>query len=160
MANLRRIADSRYTSSSYVYAKYAVGIGLSALGLALGFLCLGRALETALDPNPNRLNKRETVTAGFLIGMPTTAGALWLLRSLKRDRTITHSQRLQLLLYKALKANSGKISALQFAMLAQIPLTDAKHFLDDWAVSLEAEFQVDEAGSVMYCFNLPKLSEY
>ncbi len=155
MANSRRIADSRYTQ-----ARYAVGIGLSALGLALGFLCLGRALETALDANPNRLNKRETVTAGVLIGVPTAAGALWLLMSLERDRTLTHSKRLQLLFYKALKANSGKISALQFAMLAQVPLADAKHFLDDWAVSLAAEFQVDAAGTVVYCFSLPNPSEY
>lgn len=141
------------------YSKYAVGIGLSALGLALGFLCLGRAIETALDSDPNRLNKRETVTAGVLIGVPTTAGALWLLRSLQRDRTLTHSKRLQQLFYKALMANSGKISAIQFAMLAQTSLADAKRFLDDWAVSLEAEFQVDEAGIVVYCFSLPNTFE-
>lgn len=135
-------------------------MGLSALGLALGFLCLGRALETALGFNPNRLNQREPVTAGVLIGVPTATGALWLLRSLQRDRTLIHSKRLQLLFYKVLKANSGKISAIQFAMLAQVPLVDAKYFLDDWAVALSAEFQVDEAGTVVYCFRLPNPSEY
>ncbi len=136
-------------------ARRITGIGLSAVGLLLSFLCLGRAVETALDRNPNRQGKRETVLAGLLIGLPAGAGALWMLRDLERDRTLTHSQKLQSLFYKAVRANDGRISAAQFAMLSQISLDEAKAFLDSWAGAMDAHFDVDETGLVVYCFRLP-----
>lgn len=135
-------------------SKRIVGIGLSAVGLLLGFLCLGRAVKTALSKDPDRLDKLETVTAGLLIGLPTTIGALWMLKDLDRDRQLTRSQRLQFLFYKALKANNGRINAIQFAMLGQVSLAEAQACLDAWAGSLNADFQIDEAGVIMYCFPL------
>ncbi|MGB3788372.1 MAG: hypothetical protein WA949_10200 [Phormidesmis sp.] len=137
-------------------AKRIAGITLSATGLLLSFLCLGRAIETGLDRNPNRQGKRETVTAGLLIGLPVGAGALWILRDLERDRTLIHSQKLQSLFYKAIKANSGRLSAVQFAMLAQVSLDEAKAFLDTWSGAMNAQFDVDESGTVIYCFRLPE----
>ncbi len=136
-------------------ARRITGIGLSAVGLLLSFLCLGRAVETALDRNPNRQGKRETVLAGLLIGLPAGAGALWMLQDLERDRTLIHSQKLQSLFYKAIRANNGRISAAQFAMLSQISLGEAKAFLDSWAGAMAAQFDVDESGLVIYCFRLP-----
>ncbi len=135
-------------------AKRIAGLGLSGLGLLLGFLCLGRAVETALDKDPNRLGKRETITAGLLLGIPITASALWMIKDLERSRKLAESERLQALFYKALKANNGRINPLQFAMLGQISVEEAKDCLDAWAVPLNADFQVDEAGVVMYCFNV------
>ncbi len=137
-------------------AKRIAGITLSATGLLLSFLCLGRAIETGLDRNPNRQGKRETVTAGLLIGLPVGAGALWILRDLERDRTLIHSQKLQSLFYKAIRANSGRLSAVQFAMLAQVSLDEAKAFLDTWSGAMNAQFDVDESGTVIYCFRLPE----
>lgn len=134
-------------------SKRTIGIGLSTCGLLLGLLCLGRAIKTTLNKNLNRLDKAETVTAGLLIGIPTTIGALWMLRDLERD-LITQSQPLQALFYKALKANNGQINAIQFAMLGQISFAEAQACLDAWAGPLNADFQVDEAGVVMYCFPL------
>ncbi|MGB7086053.1 MAG: hypothetical protein WBD47_10900, partial [Phormidesmis sp.] len=80
-------------------SKRVVGIGLSALGLMLGFLCLGRAVETALDPDPDRLDKRETITAGLLLGIPVTVGAGLMLKNVERDRKRAHLRRLQSLFY-------------------------------------------------------------
>lgn len=135
-------------------SKRIVGIGLSTVGLLLGFLCLGRAVETALNKDSNRLNKSETATAGLLIGLPTTIGALWILRDLDRGLKLTQSQRLQFLFYKALKANDGRINTIQFAMLGQVSFAEAQACLDAWADSMNADSQVDEAGVVMYCFPL------
>ncbi len=134
--------------------KRILGIGLPALGLVIGFLCLGRSLETALDKNPNRINKRETITAGLLLGIPCSAGSLWLLGAAERNRKLVRSQRLQGLFYKAIRANDGRINALQFAMLAGIPVEEAKDFLDAWATSLDADYHVDETGLIVYCFNV------
>ncbi len=98
-------------------AKYTAGVGLSTFGLLLGFLCVGRAVETALAQEAARLNKRETITAGLSVGIPVTLGALWMFIDLERgsqerlrQHQLAHSQRLQSLFYKALKANSGKLT--------------------------------------------------
>lgn len=135
-------------------SKHIAGVGLSALGLLLGFLCIGRAAETALDTNPDRLDKRETVTAGLLLGIPCVAGAGLMLLDIESRRRRDRSQRMQTLFYKALKANDGKINPLQFAMLAEVSLTEAQRCLNDWAGPLNADFEVDEAGVVEYCFYL------
>ena len=153
MSSLERIFSPR---ASYKQAslKRMVGFGLSALGLTLGFLCLGRAVETALDKDPARQDKRETITAGVLLGLPVTVGALWMMSSLERDRRLAYSQRLQALFYKALQANNGRINAMQFAMLAEVSLGEARRCLDTWAGPMNADFDIDEAGVVVYCFTL------
>ena len=135
--------------------KRFMGFGVASFGLLLGFLCLGRAAETALDNSPNRQNKRETITAGLLLGLPATGGALWMMGALRSRECLRHSQRLQALFYKALKANDGQINPLQFAMLGQISVDEAKDCLDAWAQQLNADFQVDEAGIVRYVFEVP-----
>ncbi|MEL7227737.1 MAG: hypothetical protein AAGL17_23630, partial [Cyanobacteria bacterium J06576_12] len=126
-----RISATRI--SKRISTRRVAGYSLSALGLMLGFLCLGRAVETALDKDPTRQGKRETITAGILIGLPVTAGALWAMSSLERDRRLAYSQRLQALFYKALQANEGRINAIQFAMLAEVSLGEAQQCLDAWA---------------------------
>ncbi|MEL6472064.1 MAG: hypothetical protein AAFQ74_20240 [Cyanobacteria bacterium J06623_4] len=143
---------TKRTMTKQVAAKRVAGLGLSSLGLLLGFLCLGRAAETAVDPDPNRLDKRETVIAGLMLGVPATVGALCMLRAVKRDRLLAHSQRLQALFYKAICANDGRINVIQFAMLAEVSLVEARECLDAWAGSLNADFDIDDAGLVVYCF--------
>jgi hypothetical protein len=134
--------------------KRIIRVGLPALGLVIGILCLGRSLETVLDKDPNRLNKPETITAGLLLGIPCLAGALWLLGAVERDRKLVHSQRLQSLFYKAVRANNGQINPLQFAMLAEIPVEKAKDFLEAWAVSLNADYRIDDTGLMVYRFKV------
>jgi hypothetical protein len=50
--------------------------GAAAVLLVVGVLCLGRAVETSLDRNPNRIGKRETITAGILLGGTATPGGI------------------------------------------------------------------------------------
>ena len=149
--------------------KRVIRVGLPTLGLTIGLLCLGRAffvaaishaetkptpaLETALDKNLNRLNKRETIIVGLLLGIPCTFGSLRMLTTFRRNHKLAQSQRLQILFYKAIKANNGRINALQLAMLAEISVQDAKTFLDAWAGPLRASYQIDETGLMIYCFN-------
>ncbi len=134
-------------------AKHILGFGLSTLGLTLGFLCLGRVASTALasEPQPNR---QETMTAGLLLGVPATAGAIWMLKALEQDHTLVGSRRLQTLFYKVLRANEGRINAAQFALLAEVSLSEAKDCLDTWAAMLNADFDIDELGVTIYCFNV------
>ncbi|MEM6451727.1 MAG: hypothetical protein AAF703_15580 [Cyanobacteria bacterium P01_D01_bin.105] len=139
--------------ASFRLASYGVASG----GLLLGFLCLGRAIETALDRNPNRTEQRETITVGLLLGIPCTAGALWMLGATHRQQRLERSQRLQTIFYKAIKSNNGRIDPLQFAVLGQISVDEAQDCLEAWAQQLNADFKIDEGGVMVYCFDLPAL---
>ncbi|NJM96231.1 MAG: hypothetical protein HC800_02610 [Phormidesmis sp. RL_2_1] len=143
-------------------SKHIVGFGLSAIGLLLGLICAARVIGTALDSQASPLQKRKILMTGLWVGIPTTVGALWMLKDLThssqgmlRQRQIANAKRLQLIFHKALNANNGKISAIQFAMLAEVALDEAKYYLEDWANVLDADLEVDAAGIVVYCFSLP-----
>lgn len=137
-------------------AKRITGLGFAGLGLLLGLLCIGRAIETALDKTTQD-DKRQTVTIGLLLGLPCTAGSLWMLGALQRQQRLMHSKQLQTVFYQALKANDGKINPLQLATLGQISVDDAQDCLEVWAQQLNADLKIDEAGIVVYCFNLSAL---
>jgi ribosomal protein L7/L12 len=126
----------------------------SILLFLLGFLCLGRAVETGLDQNPDRIGKRETITAGLLLGLPATAGGGGLALSARRDRRRLEAQRLRTVFFKLTKAGRGKVTALRFAMEAQISGDRATAYLSERAREYEATFQVDNEGGITYCFNL------
>ena len=70
----------------------SIGAGLLLL---LGFWCLGRALETSLNRDPRLLDKRETITAGLLLGVPATTGGSWLLWERRRQRREQAAQHLR-----------------------------------------------------------------
>jgi ribosomal protein L7/L12 len=120
----------------------------------MGVLCLGRALETGLDRNPNRLNKGETITAGLLLGVPSTGMGTWLVADLRRQRRQQEAQRLQGTFFQLVKAGRGKVTPLRFAMEAQVDGETAKQYLSDRALEYDATFQVDDDGGITYCFNL------
>ena len=147
MSAIRRLCIQKDT------ARWLAGLSLSTVGFVVGFLCVGRAVETALDRNLDRPDKRETVTIGLALGLPTAGGALWMMGMLERDRRLTRSARLQSLFYRAIQSNHGRINAMQFAMLADISFDEAQDCLDAWAGPMHADYEIDEAGVVVYCFS-------
>ncbi|MEM9003888.1 MAG: ribosomal protein L7/L12 [Cyanobacteria bacterium P01_F01_bin.86] len=131
-----------------------IGAGILLL---LGVLCLGRAIETSLDPNPNRLAKRETITAGVLLGLPATVGGTWLVLASQRQRQREAEKHLKETFFKLVKAGRGKVTALRFSMEAQIDGETAKAYLSDRSREYDATFQVDNEGGITYCFHLDNL---
>lgn len=136
--------------------KIAKPIGAGIL-LLLGFWCLGRVIETGLDPNPHRLGKRETMTAGVLVGVPAATGGAWLALSVRRQRQLATEQKLRDSFFRLVKAGRGKVTALRFSMEAQIDGEHAKAYLSDRSREYDATFQVDSEGGITYCFNLGDL---
>lgn len=128
--------------------------GAAGVLLVIGILCLGRALETALDNSPNRLGKRETITAGVLLGGPMTAGGGWLLVHDHRQQRLAEQQRLQEIFFKLVKAGRGKVAPLRFAIEANLDGVKANAYLSDRAREFDATFQVDVEGGLIYCFTL------
>jgi hypothetical protein len=129
----------------------SIGAGLL---LVLGFWCLGRALETALNSDPRVVDKRETLTAGILLGIPATATAGWLLWDRRRQSQLTQEKHLRAVFFQVVQAQQGQITPLQFAIAAQISGQEAKAYLSDRSLEFDATFQVDEVGNIFYCFPL------
>lgn len=126
----------------------------AGLLLLLGFWCLGRAVEMGLNRDPNVLEKRETVTAGILLGLPATAGGSWLLWHQQRQRRQQAARRLRSIFFHLVQTRQGQVTPLQLAMAAQIDGDIAKAYLDDRSLEFDATFEVDEQGNITYCFHL------
>ncbi len=124
----------------------------SGMLLLLGFWCLGRALETAFNQDPNLMEKREIITAGILLGLPATAlggGLIWRDR---RQRHLSKAHYLRDVFFHLITAEKGKITPLKFAMAARIDGDEAKAYLRDRCLEFDATFQVDAEGTIFYCF--------
>ncbi len=136
------------------------GQQIAATALILvGFLCLGRVVETTLDSNPNRLDRRETITAGVLVGVPAIAGGIGLILLAQHQRRQQESEQLQEVFFALVKAGRGKVTTLRFAMEARqigskLTGAQATAYLGERAREYDATFQVDSEGGITYCFNL------
>lgn len=128
--------------------------GVAAGLLLFGVWALGRAAETAINPNPDLINRREIVTAGVLLGGPATAAAGWLGLDLIRQRRREQAQRLQGIFFELLQAGDGNITPLRFAMVSHLSGEAAKAYLTERAREYDATFQVAADGGLIYCFNL------
>ncbi|WP_204139118.1 hypothetical protein [Halomicronema sp. CCY15110] len=126
----------------------------AGLLLLLGFWCLGRAVETRLNRNPNILDQRETITAGLLLGLPAVTGGSWLLWDVRRQRRQQAEHRLRQIFFDLVQTHRGQVSPLQFAIAAQLNGDAANAYLRDRSVEFNATFEVDAAGNITYCFHL------
>ncbi|TAE58646.1 MAG: hypothetical protein EAZ87_12610 [Nostocales cyanobacterium] len=110
----------------------------------------------------------NTATQGLMFGIPTALLGGWLVVGMyqqKRRNTKALMQQEQENLrfqeqtmlsqfYQMLQANNGKITLLGFAMQSQLPAAEAKEFLDQKAKEFNANFQVNEEGSISYHFDV------
>lgn len=128
-------------------------VGAGAL-LVLGFWCLGRVVEMALNRNPNVLEKRETITAGLLLGVPSSAGGAWLLWDRRRQLAVARQRRIREAFFKLVQTEHGKVTPLQLAMASHIDGQEAKDYLSDRSIEYDATFEVDVSGHIIYCFPL------
>lgn len=122
--------------------------------LVMGFWCLARAVETGLDRNPNRLGKRETITAGVLLGVPAVGFGTWLGVDTQLQRKREERDRLQGIFFKLVKAGKGYIAPIRFSMETGLTGEAAIDYLNQRARVYNADFKVDDMGGITYYFNL------
>ena len=96
---------------------------LSGAGLLLlvGFWCLGRTVETGLNQDSGLVDRRETMTAGLLIGLPVTALGGWL---------IWHDRQQQQ------RQQQERIGQLTLSDI-RLPLTGLQLSLSEWVTPYE-----------------------
>ena len=65
----------------------------------------------------------------------------------------SEQKRLQLVFLELVEQNGGTITVLQLAKNAEISTQSAKQYLDDKAQELNASFEVNDEGNVLYRFS-------
>ncbi|PZO44726.1 MAG: hypothetical protein DCF17_03655 [Shackletoniella antarctica] len=102
-------------------------------------------------------DRAEAGVALVLFGLAPTALGTWLAWNL-RHNSQRSSQTLALqqeqLFLQLLQGQAGDLTIVQFATAAQVPVEQAKAFLDQKAQVLNASFDVKDTGAIVYRFPL------
>ncbi|MDZ8108939.1 MAG: hypothetical protein RM338_25400 [Nostoc sp. DedQUE12a] len=133
--------------------------------LAVCFLLFGIPLSAAMlweiiNPKTTYKDKQDAVAALTILTVPSTIVGGWLSWSLvqqnKKEKALlleSEQQRLQFVFLELVESNSGTITVLQMAKNADIPTHKAKEYLDNKAKELNASFEVNENGNILYRFS-------
>ncbi|MEG3862824.1 hypothetical protein [Microcoleus sp. herbarium12] len=99
-----------------------------------------------------------TAVASFESGtmfwaIATTAGIAWAYKLYQQQQK--HKQAsLDLVFYRLIKENQGRVTALDLAMNAKLPGSKVQEYLDERALEFAADFQVTEEGGILYYFQI------
>jgi ribosomal protein L7/L12 len=136
-----------------VVKKVAAGvlIGLGSLFLAAGLYAPFNKTITS--------EKRDSEFAACLaFGAPLTLWGIWITWGIRQQNQKQGRDRLQASFFGLLQQGNGRITPLSFAMATGLTGEMAKTYLDERAREFSANFDVDDAGNMFYCFNLSGVS--
>jgi hypothetical protein len=134
--------------------------------LAICFLLFGIPFSAAMiidltNPKTTPKDKEGAVAALTILTIPSTIIGGYLSWSVaKQNRKekallIAAEQKgLELVFLGLIEQNAGTITVLQLAKTAEISIQPAKQYLDEKAKELNATFEVNEDGNVLYRFSL------
>ncbi|WP_445633242.1 hypothetical protein NSTC745_04878 [Nostoc sp. DSM 114161] len=132
--------------------------------LAVCFLFFGVPLSVVMiwdiiNPKTTNKEKENAVAALVVVTVPSTIIGGWLSWSLvqqnKKEKALlleSEQKHLQFVFLELVESNSGTITVLQMAKNANISTQKAKEYLDDKAKELDASFEVNENGNILYRF--------
>ncbi|MBE9159139.1 hypothetical protein IQ265_20200 [Nodosilinea sp. LEGE 06152] len=122
-------------------------------GLSISLL----ATVQIVDADDDLEDLAETAAALVLFGLAPTALGSWLawnLRHSNRQTTQSLSLQQEQMFLQLLQSQAGDLTIIQFAAAAQVPIDQAKEFLDQKAQMLNASFDVKDSGAIVYRFPL------
>lgn len=121
-------------------------------GLSITLLATAQIIDSDDD-----MDDLADGVALVLFGFAPTALGTWLAWNLRHNNQQT-SQSLSLqqeqLFLQLLQNQAGDLTIVQFAAAAQMPVEQAKAFLDQKAQVLNASFDVKDTGAIVYRFPL------
>ena len=95
------------------------------------------------------------MAALMLVGLPLTGVGTWLTLNLRHQHQ-KQEQKFDLaqeqLFLSLLQQHDGKLTITEFAIAAEVPIREAKEYLDLKAKQLSAGFEVSEEGGIIYKF--------
>ncbi|BBD63059.1 hypothetical protein NIES2109_59090 (plasmid) [Nostoc sp. HK-01] len=114
-----------------------------------------------MNPKAAPKDKEGAVAALIIFTIPSTiigGGLSWsLVQQKKREQIFlieSEQKRIRLVFLELLESNFGTITVLQLAKNADISTQLAKQYLDEKALELSADFEVNENGNISYRFLL------
>lgn len=122
-------------------------------GLSLSLLATVE-LVTSDDDWEDRAEAGATLVIFGLTPIALGAWLAWHLRSTQGRTTQMLNLQQEQIFVQLLQSHEGDLSVVQFAAAAQIPIEQAKAFLDQKAKVLNASFDVKESGAIIYRFPL------
>ncbi|BAC91813.1 hypothetical protein [Gloeobacter violaceus] len=98
-------------------------------------------------------NDFQTAFTAWVVAFPAAVGGFYLLRSTRMQQTAQgRYSDLDIAFATTLKQNQWRISAGRLAQAAGIAEAEAKRYLDEKALALDARFATDESGEEFYVF--------
>jgi predicted HTH domain antitoxin len=123
------------------------------LTIGLAILLLG--IIDLTNPNTPQKSKDGALAAMVLFGLPSTTLGTWIIWSLRQKHQYKIKQlnlEKEQLLLNLIQQNEGEITVTRFALVAQIPIAEAKAYLDEKAKQLNADFEASDEGGMIYKF--------
>ncbi|MEA5620689.1 hypothetical protein VB711_23020 [Cronbergia sp. UHCC 0137] len=125
----------------------------SFLVIGLNILLVG-TIELIDSRKPNQ-DKEGALAAIVLFGIPSTSVGTWIIWGLRQQHQQKIKQlqleREQLFLH-LLQQKEGRVTVTKFALAAQIPIEEAKQYLDEKAKQLNANFETSDNEGIIYRF--------
>lgn len=128
----------------------------AAICLMIGLPVLLLGTAELVDPNINEdVDKDGALAAMAILGLPATGLGTWMIFNLRhhgKQKTAQLNLEQEQLFLQLLQQNGGEITIATFALEAQIPIKEAKEYLDQKAKQLDAGFDVSSEGGIIYKF--------
>lgn len=138
------------------FLKLVAGTLLLGWSFLLGVGIVGATLLSDEEEQP----PPEIAAVAYLIfGVPSLAGSAYCFWSVSQQRRQAQqaqaqqsANQLRRIFLQQLEASGGRLTVLQFSIVADIPGKDAREFLDARAQEFGAEFEVSDQGGITYIF--------
>lgn len=126
----------------------------ATLLVGFGGICIIAGVYAPFNSEITQQERREQAIACLLVGVPLTGWGGWIFRGIAQQSKKETQLRLQSIFYRQIEQGKGQITVLRFAMEAQLPGKEAKHYLDEKAKEFQGSFEVTENGDVTYRFHV------
>jgi hypothetical protein len=122
--------------------------------ISLGAILTVIALLALVLPDQPEAQRAGAIGALLIFGLPpiVIGGTLWFTGQ-QQDQA-REAARLRNAFFRLVQQGQGRATVLDFAIAAKLDGDRAKAYLDDRAREFNADFEVSEAGAVLYRFNL------
>ncbi len=148
--------------------------------LSVGVFFIGVAISILVQPHPSPQDRESawgclllglppTVLGGWLmgawgwlfVGIPLAVLGGWLILVIRRQQQSQQQQsqqqrslELEAIFLQQIQKNHGDITPLGFAVVAKIPIEEAKQYLEQKSLQLNGTFHIHETGGTSYHFEI------
>lgn len=129
--------------------------GCAGFFLVIGLAILVLGTIDLVNPNTPDKDQEGALAAIVIFGVPAILIGAWIVWGLHQQHQHNLKQlslKTEQIFLRLLQEQSGSITVMAFALAAQLPLAEAKQYLDHKARQLNADFEPSNEGGIVYRF--------